>query len=175
MEGMELFIDSIKLSLRTSNWHAALLSSLCLPDICGFLNSGERESKKRYVAWFNKYLGEEHAPSPEFTFLSGSDCYALRCALLHQGQENIDDQRSRDILDEIVFVRPGSSIEGNLKPGHCFRLENCLVGDRRFRSALILHVDVFCRHLSAGAEKWLSEVKGCRPVENRMASMLHIY
>ena len=175
---MKNFIESIKTSLSINNWHAALVESLCIPDICGFLDTGKKESKKRYVTWFDKYLGEKYSPNMphhELKFLTASDCYALRCALLHQGRDAIDEQRAKEILDEVVFVSPGASIEGIIRAGHLNRFSKCKIGDRYFREALVLHINIFCRDLCEAAEKWLKEVEGCRPVENRMASMLHIY
>ena len=51
----------------------------------------------------------------EHVFLSGADCYALRCAFLHEGRDEITDQRAGEVLDAFAFVVPpaGSAIHSN--------------------------------------------------------------
>lgn len=46
---------------------------------------------KRYADWFDKYVGHRYkskigAHQEEHTFLTGNDCYALRCSYLHEGK-----------------------------------------------------------------------------------------
>ena len=37
--------------------------------------------------------------------LSGADCYALRCAVLHRGQDDISKQPARKVFDRIVLTK----------------------------------------------------------------------
>ncbi|OGK44080.1 hypothetical protein A2957_01300 [Candidatus Roizmanbacteria bacterium RIFCSPLOWO2_01_FULL_38_11] len=75
---MRRIIDSVYNAIENENWYAALFVSLSFPDICAALESGETSGKK-YADWFEKNLSQYKG------FLSGNDCYALRCALLHLG------------------------------------------------------------------------------------------
>lgn len=92
---MDRFIDAIHTSLATQNWYAALYLSLTLPDICARLESNNRKTNRnKFVAWFDKYLASKYraqigADREMHVFLSGNDCYALRCAMLHEGESNI--------------------------------------------------------------------------------------
>ena len=65
--------------------------------------------------------------------LSGSDCYALRCALSHQGSDDISTQRARDALNKFQFVASGGRRHLNLD-----------IDRARERTALQLDVGVFC-------------------------------
>src|SRR6266851_8533311 len=115
---MNRFITAIRNATAQRNWYAALVTALALPDICGFLESPNVGSQQRYIRWFNQYLlgrytglvGEE-----SHVFLSGEDCYALRCSYLHEGGDNIMRQRARAALESFRFVapRPGFTVHNN--------------------------------------------------------------
>ena len=102
---MNHFIEALESSLDTQNWYSVLFISLTLPDICGKIDEPNETSKKRTINWFNKYLkpiytsniGADHR---EHIFLSGSDFYALRCAYLHEGSDDITSQNAQDILEK---------------------------------------------------------------------------
>ena len=97
--------------------------ALTLPDIAGKIEYPISSSRVRYSSWFNKYVGERYksrigARNEEHTFLSGNDCYALRCAYLHEGVTDISGQKSRDVLDDFIFValKEGSRVHCGLDP-----------------------------------------------------------
>ena len=115
---MENIIKSIEKSLRDKNWYSALILSLVLPDICGKFEDAGKSSSQRYPEWFDKYLGEKYKGD-----LSGKDCYALRCAFLHEGSSNIEGQNAKDEIDEFVF----SSSEH-----HRTRISKCYFGNPRY-------------------------------------------
>ena len=80
------FVNAVKHNIETENWYSALTVALTIPDICGRVTSPEvRSSQTRFETWFNSYVGH-HYKSPfhgeDFTFLSGADCYALRCVVV---------------------------------------------------------------------------------------------
>src|SRR4030066_211862 len=96
---MKNILKSIENSLQNKNWYSALILSLILPDICGKLENTSKSSSERYPEWFDKYLGKKYNG-----FLSGNNCYALRCSFLHEGSGNIEKQRAKENLDHFVFV-----------------------------------------------------------------------
>lgn len=95
---IDRYLDSIIKSLESKNWYAALFIALAIPDICGALEHPDKNSPARYVNWYNKYMlpkysstiGPLHEPH---VFLSGDDCYALRCSLVHEGTGDIEKQK----------------------------------------------------------------------------------
>lgn len=162
---MKQLIDSIHLALANKNWYAAITITLILPDICGKLERPSEKSETRYVDWFNRYIQPKYtaqigAQHQTHVFLSGNDCYALRCAYLHEGSDDIVEQKARKALERFVFVSPppGSIIHCN-QPGNKLQLQ----------------VDIFCKDLCEGVERWLSDIKNDATILNRMNRLLTIY
>lgn len=94
---MNHFFNALETSIQTENWYSVLFISLSLPDICGKIDNPSSTSKQRTIEWFDKYLKPFYTrkigPSQtEYTFLSGTDFYALRCAYLHEGSDDITGQ-----------------------------------------------------------------------------------
>ena len=98
--------------LKDGYYMAALISALTIPDICGKAEFLDLEkNKKRYVDWYNKYLGKSKKDSflkvGEF-YQNGELVYSLRCSLLHQGNPNIEDKiskRKNIIYFELIYQR----------------------------------------------------------------------
>lgn len=142
---MENILKSIENSLQNKNWYSALVLSLILPDICGKIEGNNKSSSERYPEWFDKYLGQKY-----YSFLSGSDCYALRCSFLHEGSSNIENQRAKDVLDHFVFVSNGV---------HCNRFSNCYFGDPKYDGKDFLQLSIyhFCQDMIAATKRWLND------------------
>ena len=129
---MKEIIDSLKRCLHDENYTAALMMCLSIPDICGKLEN-QQISSTRYIYWFDRYMFSKYK-----TFLTGNDCYALRCAILHEGSQDISNQNKREILDKFYFT----SANG----GHLSRFSGCVVGDSNYDNKEFLQVSVqrFC-------------------------------
>lgn len=142
---MDKIITSIEKSLFCENWYSALVMSLVLPDICAKLEGNKKPSSKRYSEWFAKYLGDKYDG-----YLSGNDCYALRCAFLHEGTSNTETQKARDALDRFIFLADGS---------HCNRIDNCYFGDPILdgKQVLLLSTKDFCQDMIAATREWLDD------------------
>ena len=145
---MQELVNSVRTAIAQRNWYAALSLALALPDICGFLESPNDGSQRRYVAWCDRFLVPRYTTrigpdQIEHVFLSGQDCYALRCAFLHEGSDDITRQRARQALESFVFVEPpnGRMIHRN-----------------QANARLQLQVDIFCADVCAGVDSWLQTV-----------------
>jgi hypothetical protein len=146
---MKQLIDSVESSLNSENWYAALITTLTLPDIAGKIDYPITGSNKRYADWFDKYVGDKYKsklghPSVEHTFLSGNDCYALRCSFLHEGKSEITEQRAREVLDDFVFV---VAPKGSLI--HC----------NQSGKKLQLQIDAFCNDILDGLRQWIKDIE----------------
>ncbi len=146
---MQRFTNSILAALDSRNWYGALTLALALPDICGWLENPKVSSRARCIAWWNKFLIAKYtskvgANYDETVFLNGNDFYALRCAYLHQGGDDITDQNARYIINKFMFVAPKENIYF-----HC----NTKIND--VHETLQLQVDVFCRDICFGVEQWI--------------------
>lgn len=162
---MEELIGGVRRAARDENWYAALGLSLALPDICGCVETPAAKSRERYVGWCTCYLVPKytHPVGPaheEHVFLSGEDCYALRCAFLHEGADDIVNQRARRALERFLFVAPRPRLTV-----HC----------NQSNSRLQLQVDIFCEDVCVAAEEWLSAVRGRdADIDSRLASLMKI-
>lgn len=141
---MQNFISALDKSLENKNWYSALFIALSLPDICGKLTFSLKSSYKRYVKWFDLYLKNRFtypvgADNEIHCFLSGSDCYALRCAYLHEGTDDISKQRAREVLERLIFVFPPKKGKVHLNQSD---------------NTLQLQVDIFCKDISSSTKNW---------------------
>ncbi|MBN2771358.1 MAG: hypothetical protein JXR90_11740 [Spirochaetes bacterium] len=95
---MDEIVISLKTALMNNNFTAALMIALAIPDICGKLEE-KKISSSRYIEWIDKYMDSKYCG-----MLSGNDCYALRCSILHEGSDDISTQKKKDILDKFYFT-----------------------------------------------------------------------
>ena len=163
---MKELIDAIKICLQNENWHAALFVTLALPDICGSLeNPNLKKSEERYIKWFNKYLSAKYihevgAEHKVHVFLTGEDCYALRCAYLHEGTGEITGQRCQQVLDNFRFTTDSSHRNYiSTKTGRTLQLQ----------------VKMFCEEFCEAANRWLADVSTDSDIQKRISKMLKIY
>jgi hypothetical protein len=165
---MQQLIDSIESSINAENWYAALILALTLPDIAGKIDNPDSGSNKRYADWFDKYVGDKYkskigASQVDHTFLSGNDCYALRCSFLHEGKSEITDQPARDILDDFVFVVPRKSFTI-----HCNQSTD---GSQKLQ----LQVDIFCVDIIKGLMQWLKDIENDSGKQSVLSTLLKIH
>jgi hypothetical protein len=164
--GMRQLTDAVRRGIEQQNWYASLALALALPDICGFLEAPDVKSQPRYVAWCNRFLepGYTHevgANHEKHTFLYGEDCYALRCAFLHEGDDDVTRQKARKALDSFLFVEPPAT--GRI---HC----------NQSNGKLQLQVDIFCRDVCDGVDQWTEDVLASdREAQARTAHLLVIH
>jgi len=135
---MRCFIEAVRRAVDQENWYAALNGALALPDICGRIDCPTRDSRRRYVTWFDSFLpptGTVPGTSP-----TGADVYALRCAYFHHGEFDVSKQHARNTTDCFRFILPppGMTIHRN-----------------RIGDALQLQVSEFCSEMCAAVERWL--------------------
>jgi hypothetical protein len=161
---MEDIIDSIVSSIKSGNWFAALFVAISLPDICGYLEDpAEKRIQVRYERWFERYLLPRYQRvlfgGIRHTFLSPSDCFALRCAILHSCDDTIAEQKARDILDRFCFVKPSINLV------HC----------NQAGRTLQLQVDRFCIEIIEGVRQWFLDMQGNKDVEDRINSRMKIH
>lgn len=162
---MNNFVQALDMSINTQNWYSVLFISLALPDICGKIDEPDKGSKERTINWYDKYLKEaytlryEHDGSVHI-FLSGSDFYALRCAYLHEGSDDIKTQRAQDILEKFKFVQPFS----NNNFTHC----------NQINSTLQLQVSQFGKDVKEAVRSWLKDIEGDNDKQQKFNSFLKI-
>lgn len=162
---MQNFIEAIRKAIKEKNWYGALFIALTLPDICGKVECPNLTSNQRYKDWFDKYMNAKYKHN-SIVFLSSDDCYALRCALLHGGSDDIIKQFSQKILEKFIFMTGGP---------HCNYMQDNYVNGQRVKTSLQLRVDKFCEDICDSAEQWLKDVSEDSVVMSRIQNTIKIY
>jgi hypothetical protein len=168
---MHAAIASIEHSLQTENWYAALAVALTIPDVCASLESPDEESDgARYAAWFKTYLGDKYLLSafnrrldptlPDF--LTGAECYALRCAVLHEASDDLTPQRAAKVLEHI---RLHAVMPHNMRITQSFGAPEMV----------IISVTHFCKDMCAAARAWLDIVANDEAIQRRLAATVEIH
>lgn len=161
------FVSAVEKSIAEQNWYAALIVAITLPDMCGYLETG-RASPKAYIDWFNRFVANKYISTTcvePFAYLTGDDCYALRCALLHQASHDIRDQAAQKVLSDFRFRYPMA--EGRFHRIYC--------GFTSGRQSLALQVDIFCKDICDGVRDWATATSFPSTVpQDRLDNMLEI-
>ncbi|WP_343633742.1 hypothetical protein [Roseateles sp.] len=158
---MRHLIDATRQALADKNWYAALALALTFPDICQKATSPEmRSSKERYSVWYDRYLLPTYTRSIDaigFTtvYMTALDCYALRCAYLHQGEFSTSEQSAKQALERFFFTASPDGTGGS----HC----------SRFNEVLNLDVASFCNDVLRAVEQWLLDVESDPAIAERIA------
>lgn len=101
-------IEEINLALDNNLYLVVLNTALTLPDICGKAEYPELKTAERYKKWYQENIGQyEQCPDDkenkiDFPYLSDNVVYQLRCSLLHQGNPNIEKEKTG--IDEFTLV-----------------------------------------------------------------------
>lgn len=140
---IDRIIKEIDSSLKNENFMAALSLALTLPDICGKAEYPNEGNGRRYIQWFDEYIGKYEIPpdvhdkenpsrivNDTMPYMSGEIVYSLRNCFLHQGTPSIDKGKIREPRCQIThFVL---TIAGATNGGSSCIERNCFIdGERR--------------------------------------------
>lgn len=161
---MNHFISALEKSIQTENWYSVLFISLSLPDICGKIDEPKLGSKQRTINWFNKYLKKIYTVKIgpdrfEHTFLSGSDFYALRCAYLHEGSDDITSQKAKETLERFRFIQPNTNSRFHMNQNG---------------NTLQLQVSEFGKEILEAVKEWTDDVSKDPLKEAKLKELLDI-
>jgi len=148
---MRTLVSQTQKAIETKLYYLALMSALTIPDIAAALESqAGRASGEGYATWYDKWVRPRLLETRGRTNpLSGQSCYGFRCAMLHQGRS----QRQNDQFSNIMFVEPGLPNYG---------LHYCLVAGK----VLMIQLDEFVGEILSGCKLWLDAVEGTEPFES---------
>jgi hypothetical protein len=150
---VEQFTGAVRACLAAENWYGALMIALILPDICGKLEHPTLRSQERYTRWYDAYVlnGPEFTGDPDsarYRYPTAEDCYVLRCAIVHEGSEEVSDTKTKAVLGRYHFFAP----ERDFK---FFGHQSRNVGQ--------LPVDKFCEKVCLGVDHWTGIVLKATP------------
>jgi hypothetical protein len=134
---MDRLFQEIVIAVNHGLYFVALIATLSVPDMCAGLERPDgRTTGPLYISWFDRWV----APRYGGTFI-GTDCYGLRCSLLHEGRA----LPHQGLYTRAIFVEPS--------PIGVFH--NNVLND-----ALNLDIPIFCRDVIEGSGQWLATVQG---------------
>lgn len=163
MRDVSHLVEAVRAAVHAENWYAALALALALPDTCAWLEGSPR-GKRRYIDWCRRhveptYTAEVGPDRQRQVFMSANDLYALRCAYLHQGVDDITEHEARDALKRFQFIPP--------PPGGML---HCNQDD----ATLQLQVDLFCEDICRGVVTWWAYAGGRVGVQERVVQLLSV-
>ncbi|AQS61808.1 hypothetical protein AGRHK599_LOCUS1188 [Rhizobium rhizogenes] len=155
---MEDFINAIEDAIRQENWLAALSLSLLMPDICGRIDEpSNKNSGDRYAKWFDAWFKIEKTNHT----LAGEDCYALRCAITHEGRANTSDQKAKVAIETYHFVKPPTD---DSDP-HITEIMNILY----------IPVDLFAKAMCEAIKQWLPTKANQTEAQKNLRELIRIH
>ncbi|WCK15384.1 hypothetical protein G6L41_017310 [Agrobacterium tumefaciens] len=154
---MEDFRKAIEDAIQQKNWLAALALSLLIPDICGRIDDPQEKSGLRYARWFDKSFSLKESDK----ILAGGDCYALRCAITHEGRSDTSGQPAKDVIDKFHFVKPADD-------GSETRIES-------FEGVFSIPIDIFAGSMCAALTNWLSTKTNDADAQMRIRNLVKIH
>lgn len=104
---IEKLVEDINKALDNNAYFSALSLALTLPDICGKAEYPEAKSGRRYIDWYDEYVGKyekcpcERCKTNPMPYLSGEVVYCLRNSFLHQGTPNINSDKINEASNKI--------------------------------------------------------------------------
>jgi hypothetical protein len=134
------YLRDIPAAMKGGSPFSALALTLALPDICGSIEYAElnrpNQVGERYRKWCDEWA--------KMVTVSGADCYALRCAYLHNGTDEFRGPAARLAIFnriEFTFGQAGGGWLSNAIPSD---------GGQMVRTP---H-ETFCRDMIGAAEGW---------------------
>lgn len=138
---MEMILLEIERAVRSNFYFLAIALGLTLPDICSALQTKNGKTDDGlYRRWVKKYL--KGIPG-----LSPSDCWSLRCGVIHEGSLRIKNEQKH----RVIFTLPhpsGARMLGGFT----------IIHEREGVRALQVDAIQFCEEKIAGVRVWYQDL-----------------
>jgi hypothetical protein len=153
-------LEQIEKAVGSKLYHVALFTALSIPDIGGAVDSEEGEATgKNYAAWFDSYVAPKYNAWGK-QYLTGTDCYRYRCAMLHQGRSH---HRKRTYSKTVFLLAKQQNI------AYC----GAFTGDGG--ETLYVDAPLFCRHIVLSAFDWLEKVEDTDRFKKNSAEFVQLF
>ncbi|NKG22229.1 hypothetical protein [Paeniglutamicibacter terrestris] len=167
---MKHLTDAIRSAATQQNWYSALTLALTMPDICSKLARPNAKPGPRFVEWVDKNFTPKYtSPMPgllsdeKMIWISGTDFYALRCAVLHEGSFDTTKHMKNEI-DRVFREFMFTASPPNGKSAHC----------NSIHTTLQLDVRTFANDVADSVDVWESNLKPESATLGRMRGLMTI-
>lgn len=155
MQYTNLLLDRVReinICLENECYLAALSLALTLPDICGKAAYPQGVGvTKRYIQWYNEYIGKYEDPLDDMPYMSGEIVYNLRNSVLHTGSPTLtlkDIKNERCKVDHFE-LEIGKTLGGDTSMvEYCGPMEEMRIAERKYR----VNIRTFCMKLCRVSE-----------------------
>jgi hypothetical protein len=153
---MREYLEQVGRVAETGLYYVTLQSALVIPDMCAGLEANDGKSTGAlYEAWFDEHVAPRYVVNGR-RFVTGEDCWGLRCAMLHLGRF----RPHRGAYERVVFVEPhGQGV-----------IHNNVMGN-----ALSLEVTIFTRDMIESAEDWLETAEQTDVYQKNLSHFMQRY
>jgi hypothetical protein len=153
-------LDSITDAVKHENWLAALALALMLPDICGKLQWPEEEKGgKRYAKWWAHNFAGTYTYGSASDYVTGDEVWQLRCAYLHEGSSELQNDK-KELIPVIEKFQFAISRDHLKKEG----------------TTVLLNVRTFCEDMCDHVKSWETKILSKDPaMRKRAEKLLKIY
>lgn len=171
------YIEGIEKGISSENWIVTIMAALTLPDICSSLEG--KKKGEDYIDWFNEYVSEyrmtfhsskalkmantyeeslaaveklssfDDIEEETHEYLNGVNVYALRCAILHNGDGEVGTQK--------ISVKKSEFTLGIKKVKFYSEITNRVIF--QYGDTVFINPKVFCEAILDGVEKWIIQNK----------------
>lgn len=146
---MDVILGDLERALGAGLYYVAIAVALSLPDVCAALESPNGEtSAAKYKAWYDKYV------ACKYPALTSSDCWSLRCGVLHQGRFGHPNSQ----YGRVLFTVP--SAQRNV-------FHNNILND-----ALNLDAIIFCRDMIGSTRQWFTAARSDATVKANLPNLV---
>lgn len=170
---MKRFTDAGRACLTSDNLYSALSLALMLPDICGSLEDpGPNKSKARYERWCKKWIEPLHAKMAKpgemaEPFLPASECYQLRCGIIHSGSADIPAEKQKDIATFAFFDDSANA--------HYIYVGGNVINGVTQPTVLQLNARKFSEEMYDAVDRWDASVVGDEAIQAEKKKLLAIH
>jgi hypothetical protein len=149
---MEAILQEIERALDAKLYYLAVAAALTVPGICAALESPTGattgQDAASYKAWYNAHL------AAKYPHLTDTDCYSLRCGVVHQGRFGHSNMQ----YERVAFVIP---------MGQRTYAHNNVAGD-----LLQLDAVTFCQDVIASVRGWFASKQNDATVKKNIPTLV---
>lgn len=156
-------IAELSSDLGNKTPYAALSLALTSPDICSYIEAGTKSNVgKRYKAWIDKYFLTTIDYNGR---MKSGDLYALRCAYLHNGTNDLSFHKEMEIVNKFRFIY---SVHNNIIH------KNSTINTTSGFTVMQLDVNSFCKEVAAAIQYFIDSNKENAVIENNAKELMII-